>query len=46
MTYFRKQMTSALSLSTLFIVFNIIAITTGSAAIFYAQLEDLISQLL
>jgi hypothetical protein len=39
-------MASALSLSTLFIVFNIIAITTGSAAIFYVQLENLIHQLL
>ncbi|MBE9567317.1 MAG: hypothetical protein IMF14_01385 [Proteobacteria bacterium] len=46
MIYFRKQMAAALSLSTIFVIFNIIAITTGSATIFYSQLEAFISHIL
>ena len=44
--YFKNQMLVALSLSTIFIVLNIIAVTTGTAEIFYLQVDQFISDLI
>ncbi len=41
-----KHMLIALAVSTMFIIFNIIAVIQGTAATYYSQLEQLIIRLL
>ena len=45
MLYFKKQMAVALTMSAIFIVLNIIAVTTGSADSFYLQIDQFIKEL-
>ncbi len=42
MTTSKKHLVIALTLSTLFIVFNIVAVLSGSAATFYSQIDQFI----
>ena len=46
MTTAEKRMVIALTLSTLFIIFNMIAVISGSAATYYSQLEQIIFNVL
>ena len=46
MTAQKKHMAAALTLSTLLIIFNIIAVTQSTAVDYYSQLEQFISSLL
>lgn len=41
-----KQMAAALTISTTLIVFNIIAVTQGSAEAYYTQIEQFLTELL
>ena len=43
--YFNKQMAVALTMSAIFIVLNIIAVTSGDAEIFYLQVDQFINDL-
>ena len=42
----KKQMAVALTMSAIFIILNIIAVTTGSADIFYLQFDQFIKDLI
>ena len=46
MTTAEKHMVIALALSTLFIIFNIFAVISGSAATYYSQIDQLIFNIL
>jgi hypothetical protein len=46
MTHPTKTMAAALTVSTMLIVFNIIAVTQGAAENYYSQIEQLIVSLL
>ena len=46
MTHPTKTMAAALTVSTMFVIFNIIAVTQGSAEAYYSQIENLIVSLL
>jgi hypothetical protein len=43
MTNPTKAMTLALSISTMLVLFNIIAVTQGSAEIYYSEIEHFIA---
>ena len=45
MVDFNKPMAVALTMSAIFIVLNIIAVTTGSADAFYLQIDQFIKEL-
>ena len=42
---FKKQMTVALTMSAIFIILNIIAVTSGTAELFYLQIDQFIYDL-
>jgi hypothetical protein len=42
----KNQMAVALTMSTVFTIVNIIAVTSGSAEIFYSQIEQIIDSLM
>lgn len=46
MTTTEKRMVIALTLSTLFIIFNMIAVISGSAATYYSKIEQIIFNVL
>ncbi len=46
MTVTEKHLTVALTLSTMFIIFNIVAVTQGVAADYYSQIVQLIGSLM
>jgi hypothetical protein len=46
MMHLKTQMLVALTMSTIFIVLNIIAVTTGTADIFYLQVDQFIKDLI
>jgi len=46
MTTSEKHMLVALTLSALFIIFNIIAVLSGSATTYYSQIDQFISNIL
>jgi len=41
-----KHMVTALTISTILVIFNIVAVAEGSAAIYYTHMENLISNLM
>lgn len=43
---FKKQMAVALTMSAIFIVLNIIAVTSGTADLFYLQVDQFIKDLI
>lgn len=45
MVDFKKQMAVALTMSAIFIILNIIAVTTGNADTFYLQIDQFIKEL-
>jgi len=45
MTHPEKQMMVALAISSIFVIFNIIAVMTGKADIYYSHIEQLIAHL-
>ena len=45
MTHPEKQMIVALAISSIFVVFNIIAVIMGKADIYYSHIEQLITHL-
>lgn len=46
MTFSNKHLMIALSISTMFVIFNIIAVLSGSATTYYSQIEQTIFDLL
>ncbi|MBE9560826.1 MAG: hypothetical protein IMF15_08550 [Proteobacteria bacterium] len=46
MTHPTKTMALALTLSTMFVIFNIVAVTQGTAENYYSQIEHFIATLL
>ena len=46
MVDFKKQMAVALTMSAIFIVLNIIAVTSGTADLFYLQVDQFIKDLI
>ena len=46
MTHTTKTMALALTLSTMFVIFNIVAVTQGAAEGYYSQIEHFIATLL
>ena len=46
MTQPTKTMALALAVSTMFVIFNIVAVTQGTAENYYSQLEHFIADLL
>ncbi len=46
MIYLKAPMLVALTMSTIFIVLNIIAVTSGTADIFYLQVDQFIKDLI
>ena len=46
MTHPKKHMAVALTISTMFVIFNIIAVTQGTAENYYSQIEQFIVSLL
>lgn len=42
---FKKQMAVALTMSAIFIILNIIAVTSGTAELFYLQIDQFIYDL-
>ena len=44
--YLNKQMAVALTISVIFTVLNIIAVTSGNAEAFYLQVDQLINDLI
>jgi len=46
MMYVKTQMLVALTMSTLFIVLNIIAVTSGTAEVFYLEIDQFIKDLI
>ena len=45
MMYFRTQMLVALTMSALLVVLNIIAVTSGTAEVFYLEIDQFIKDL-
>ena len=46
MVDFKKQMAVALTMSAIFIILNIIAVTSGAADLFYLQVDQFIKDLI
>ena len=46
MVDFKKQMALALTMSAIFIILNIIAVTSGTADLFYLQVDQFIKDLI
>jgi len=46
MVDFKKQMAVALTMSAIFIILNIIAVTSGTADLFYLQVDQFIKDLI
>ena len=46
MTISNKHMMIALIIATLFVIFNIVAVLSGSATAFYSQIDQLVFDLL
>ena len=46
MVDFKKHMALALTMSAIFIILNIIAVTTGNADTFYLQVDQFIKELI
>ena len=46
MTHPTKTMAAALTVSTMLVIFNIIAVTQGAAEVYYSQIEHFIVGLL
>ena len=44
MTAFEKHMTLALAISAVFVILNIIAVTNGSAEVYYSEIEQLLKR--
>ena len=46
MTHPERNMVVVLAISTVFVVFNIVAVTQGTAEVFYSEIEQFVISLL